>query len=497
MADKVLASNVDEDGSLDVSLGDTLAYTITATNDGNVTLTNVTVDDDLTGTTNAFCAASLAPDDSCDVVVTYVVTQANVDAGQIDNIGTVEGTDPNGDPQTDTDPETVDVPQDPSILADKVLASNADEDGSSDVSLGDTLAYTITATNDGNVTLTNVTVDDDLTGTTNAFCAASLAPGDSCDVVVTYVVTQANVDAGQIDNIGTVEGTDPNGDPQTDTDPETVDVPQDPSILADKVLASNADEDGSLDVSLGDTLAYTITATNDGNVTLTNVTVDDDLTGTTNAFCAASLAPGDSCDVVVTYVVTQANVDAGQIDNIGTVEGTDPNGDPQTDTDPETVDVPQDPSILADKVLASNADEDGSLDVSLGDTLAYTITATNDGNVTLTNVTVDDDLTGTTNAFCAASLAPGDSCDVVVTYVVTQANVDAGQIDNIGTVEGTDPNDDPPTDTDPEAVDVPQNPSILANKVLEGNADETAALMSLSATRSATTSPPPTMAMSL
>ena len=34
---------------------------------------------------------------------------------------------------------------------------------------------------------------------------------------------------------------------------------------------------------------------------------------------------------------------------------------------------------------------DGSLDVSLGDTLAYTITATNDGDVTLSNVTVDDD----------------------------------------------------------------------------------------------------------
>jgi uncharacterized repeat protein (TIGR01451 family) len=99
------------------------------------------------------------------------------------------------------------------------------------------------------------------------------------------------------------------------------------------------------------------------------------------------------------------------------------------------------PGIAADKALTGNADEDGSGKVSLGDTLTFTITATNLGDVTLTNVTVDDDLTGTVDAACAANLAPNASCSVDVMYVVQQSDVDAGVINNTGTVDSnqTDP----------------------------------------------------------
>ena len=54
----------------------------------------------------------------------------------------------------------------------------------------------------------------------------------------------------------------------------------------------------------------------------------------------------------------------------------------------ESVTVPT-PGLVVDKVLTSNADEDGSGDVSVGDTLTYTITATNTGTANLTNVVVD------------------------------------------------------------------------------------------------------------
>jgi uncharacterized repeat protein (TIGR01451 family) len=403
-------------------VGDTLTYTITATNAGNVTLTNVTVDDDLTGTMDAVCAASLAPNTNCSVNVMYMVQQSDVDAGEINNTGTVDS--------DQTAPlsaaETVPVPQNPAIGAAKALTNNADEDGTGTVSVGDTLTYTITATNAGNVTLTNVTVDDDLTGTVDAPCAASRVPNASCSVDVTYVVQQSDVEAGVINNTGTVDS-DQAGPV---SDPETVAV-QNPVIGAAKALTANADEDVSGTVSLGDTLTYTITATNLGNVTLTNVTVDDDLTGTVDAVCAASLALSASCSVDVMYVVQQSDVEAGVINNTGTVDSD------QTSpvSDPEMVPVPQNPGIGAAKALTANADEDGTLTVSVGDTLTYTITATNLGNVTLTNVTVDDDLTGTVDAVCSASLAPSASCSVDVTYVVQQSDVDAGVINNTGTVD--------------------------------------------------------------
>jgi uncharacterized repeat protein (TIGR01451 family) len=124
-------------------------------------------------------------------------------------------------------------------------------------------------------------------------------------------------------------------------------------------------------------------------------------------------------------------VDAGVINNTGTVDSD------QTPplSIPETVPVPQVSGIGVFKALTNNADEDGTSTMSLGDTLTYTITATNAGNVTLTNVTVDDDLTGTVDAACASSLALSASCSVDVTYVVQQSDVDARVINNTGTVD--------------------------------------------------------------
>jgi uncharacterized repeat protein (TIGR01451 family) len=72
--------------------------------------------------------------------------------------------------------------------------------------------------------------------------------------------------------------------------------------------------------------------------------------------------------------------------------------DDVTDDDTNAQNVPQSPALSVDKVLTNNAGEDLSGDVSLDDTLTYQITAFNDGNVTLNNVVVSDDLIGTTNA---------------------------------------------------------------------------------------------------
>ena len=65
--------------------------------------------------------------------------------------------------------------------------------------------------------------------------------------------------------------------------------------------------------------------------------------------------------------------------------------------------------------------------ISAGDTLMYTITATNSGGANLTDVVVTDDLiipTGGTTP-CALVLL-GGTCTLVGTYVVTPADVVAG-----------------------------------------------------------------------
>ena len=485
---KSLQANADEDASGTVSLNDTLTYSFVATNNGTVTLDNVTITDPLPGLSALVCTpaagASLVPGASMTCTATYVVTQADVDAGQILNTATADATDPGGDPVDDTDDETVPVPQNPSILLDKSLLSNADEDGSGDVSLNDTLTYQFVATNDGDVTLDNVAVADPLSGLSALSCSpvagSSLAPGASMTCTATYVVTQADVDAGEVLNTATASATDPDGDPVDDPDDETVPVPQAPSIILDKSLLSNADEDGSGSVTLGDTLTYQFVATNDGNVTLDNVTITDPLPGLSALTCApaagASLAPGASMTCNALYSVDQGDVDAGGVFNTATVDATDPNGDPVDDTDTESQPITQSASIGLVKSLQSNADEDGSGTVTLGDTLTYSFVATNDGNVTLDNVTITDPLPGLSALSCSpvagASLAPGASMTCTATYVVTQADVDTGQIDNTATVAATDPSGNPVGDTDDESVVLPQGPSIDLVKSLQSNADE-------------------------
>ena len=89
------------------------------------------------------------------------------------------------------------------------------------------------------------------------------------------------------------------------------------------------------------------------------------------------------------YTLTQADVDAGSVDNTATATGTPPTGPPVTDPDTITTPVPATPRIVLEKV----ADTTGP--VHAGDQITFSFTVTNTGNVTLTNVQVQDPMVGT------------------------------------------------------------------------------------------------------
>ena len=72
-------------------------------------------------------------------------------------------------------------------------------------------------------------------------------------------------------------------------------------------------------------------------------------------------------------------------------------------------------------------------------TLHYTLVATNDGNVTLTGVSITDAKLGalTCNPTQPATLAPAATLTCTGTYLTTQADVNAGQVDNTANASGT------------------------------------------------------------
>ncbi|MEM9273496.1 MAG: hypothetical protein AAGA80_11110, partial [Cyanobacteria bacterium P01_F01_bin.143] len=422
-----------------VSLGDTLTYQFTVTNTGNVTLDDVTVTDPLTDTD--VNVGSLAPGESAVETGDYVVTQADVEAGVILNTATATGdpgtpNDPSDDP-TDTDPEDVPVPPEPGIEVVKSLLSNADEDGSDTVSLGDTLTYQFTVTNTGNVTLDDVTVTDPLTDTD--VNVGSLAPGESAVETGDYVVTQADVEAGVILNTATATGdpgtpNDPSDDP-TDTDPEDVPVPPaNPELSVVKDFTGFIDNDNSGDISVGDDVLYDITATNEGDVELTNVVITDDLTGDSSD--PVTLAPGESDTLSVSYTVLESDLGT-TIANTGIADSD------QTDPvdDPEEVPVP-DPELSVVKTNTGFIDNDDNGFISVGDNVLYDIIATNEGDANLTNVVITDDLTGDTSD--PVTLLPGESDTLSVSYTVLDSDVGT-TIANTGVADSdqTDPVDDP------------------------------------------------------
>ncbi|MBB3345515.1 putative repeat protein (TIGR01451 family), partial [Luteimonas sp. RC10] len=197
----------------------------------------------------------------------------------------------------------------------------------------------------------------------------------------------------------------------------------------------------------GSTIAYSFLVTNTGNVTIANIAIDDDKLDAAAVCPVTTLAPGASTTCTGTHTITQAEVDAGEVLNTATATGTTPGGGTTTSPpDEEDVTIERNPGMATNKALAGNADEDGSGTVTLGDTLTYTITATNTGTVSLGNVEVRDDRITPSSLVCA-SLAPGASCVLTGTYVVTQADVNAGQVVNTAVITTDEPAVCPAGDT--------------------------------------------------
>jgi uncharacterized repeat protein (TIGR01451 family) len=464
-----------------VAVGAAVTYSFLVTNTGNVTLANVTVNETAfsgTGTLSAVTcpagAASLAPGASVTCTATYAVTQADLDAGQVVNTATATGTPPTG-PTVTSPPSTATVTAtpDPEVT---VVKSASPSDAVS-FTVGRLITYSFVMTNTGNVTLTNPTITEGTftgSGTMSApNCPATptLAPGAQMTCTATYTVTQADVNAGSVTNDATATGTPPSG-PPVDSPPSEVTIPsiQTPAIAI--VKSANA----TTFTAAGQTVTYSFLVTNTGNVTLTNVTVDEGAfsgTGTMSAVTcpagAASLLPGARVTCTATYVLTQADADAGTVTNVATATGTPPAGPPPVSPPSQVVvTITPDPSIS----LVKSASPTSPSAFIAGAVVTYSFVATNTGNVTLTSVTIiEGAFTGTgamSAAVCpagAASLAPGDQVICTATYTVTQADVDAGSITNSATVTGDPPSGatvvSPPSDV---TIPAPADPELALVK---------------------------------
>lgn len=215
-----------------------------------------------------------------------------------------------------------------------------------------------------------------------------------------------------IDNSAVAVGTYSTAD-DTSSTPDTAAVPvipaaRDLSIVKTVVsgpttaLGSNATA-----TDAGDQITYQYVVTNDGTVTETNVTPVEDPaspsfngntgTGSFGGFTvtsgsAASLAPGASVTFENVYTFSALDVYRAAGVTNGVVNTATASSDDHTDTDADTTQatISADPSLTIAKVAVLNDEvvADGLAEAT--ETITYTYTVTNNGNVALTNVGIQD-----------------------------------------------------------------------------------------------------------
>ena len=421
-------------------VGAVVTYDISAVNNGDQTLTNVTITDPGTGVTLGTCTpaqpATLATGEILSCAATHAITTDDRTAGGFTNTAYADSD--QTDPVSDTAEVVTLVP---TIQLEKT-GTRADTDGSGDASAGDVVTYAFTVTNTGQVTLNNIRVTDLVGGVTiSVGPLASLAPAASDTTTFTgsYTLTQADVNAGTFTNTASVVGTPVVGSIVSDLDDDTQTLTPNPSITVVKTGVRNLDATNPLGIANpGDTIAYSFRVENTGNVTLTNVTVTDPV-ATISGGPIASMEPGDvdTSTFTGTYTVDQTDVDFGSFTNTATVTGTPPVGDDVDDDDSDTQTLPPDASMTLVKSGTQNMGANSRIDV--GETISYSFTITNTGNVTLDNIDITD--LPLTISGGPLTLAPGasDSSSITASYTLTQTDIDACHYSNTASVDGETP----------------------------------------------------------
>ena len=568
---------VTDNGDGVLGVGDTVNYTIKIENQGNVNITEPSLVDTFTDALSNTLAltsgptfdfgdlgsseGTIKPNETAHYGATFVITQGVVDAGGLINSVTVtasstgnpgglsdvsdDGDDTDGNTTNDT---TVLVINPNPIIETTKTAVIVDNNSNGINDLGDTITYTITVENKGNVSLTGLGLVDTLTdgngsslsllsgptfvSSSASSAAGSLAVSEIATYTATYTVTQQGLDSGSIVNTVLATASSPansndvsdrsdNGD---DSDGETQDdntvvTLTRTSLVESTKTATVTDNNSNGSTDLGDTIVYTITVENKGNVTLSSIGLTDTLldgdgsalslssgpvfTSASASSAQGTLLVGETASYTASYTITQLALDTGSISNSVLVTGSSPgqsnnvtdtsddgdDSDGNTEDDTTDITISNTPSLEVTKTAAITDNGDGA--VGKGDVVQYTISVINNGNVTLSSLSVADILSdasgntlslnsgpsfsGSSQGSAQGTLKVGETASYNALYIINQAAVDAGGLSNQASATASSPgnsNDvtdmsDDGDDSDGNTTDDPTVTTITTSSSLE------------------------------
>ena len=476
--------------------------TISNGSGGSLTL----VDPPLFSASAGSTSTTLAASGVASFTAQYTISQAAANTGSVNNTITVTASSPGqsndvtdvSDDGIDDDGNTVDestvilTTTDISIEVTK-SSSVVDNNSNGKTDQGDLINYTIIIRNTGNVNLTGLNLSDVLTDGNGGSLSLNASPtfvsasagstsltiesGDTVTYSAAYTISGAAANAGSIINRATVvsksgqtiDVTDTSDDPNTGAanDATVVNITPMPDMEVTKTVTVIENGDGSL--GIGDTVKYTISIENKGNVDLTSLVISDtfvDMASSTLALATTptfdfadlgssegTIAPDETAYYVATYIIDQSSVDIGGVINSVMITASSTGGvvsdtsDDGIDTDGNTTDdvtvltIDPNPIIEATKTaVVSDVNSNGIND--LGDIITYTITVENKGNVTLSGLTISDTLTDGNDASLTLTSPPIVS-SILNTYGINVTALNASNYtlagnDRIGSVNGND-----------------------------------------------------------
>jgi uncharacterized repeat protein (TIGR01451 family) len=377
--------------------------------------------------------------------VSYTVSQDDIDNGGVFNAAlTHDNTATGGSAElaTGTASASVLIDQNPHVT----LLKSATVPGGTANAAGEVINYTISATNDGNMTLTTPVVSDTSISNLAAVLSGGFNTGDAdhdgkIDLGETWqytgshTVTQGEMDAGgSISNtasITTAQGA-------ADSDTASITVEQTPHVVLDKTATVAG---GTADA--GEVISYAISVTNDGNVTLTTPVVSDPSVGDLGPVTSGGFNTGDAdqdgkIDVGETWnysashTLTQAEFDAGgSISNTASV-ATD-QGASSSDSASVAINFTPAPAMTLVKTALGYHDLNSNDAADAGDVIDYSFTVNNTGNVTLHNIGVvdlDGAVTITGSTILSLGVGASDSTSWHGSYVIQPLDVSNGYYDN-------------------------------------------------------------------
>jgi gliding motility-associated-like protein/uncharacterized repeat protein (TIGR01451 family) len=392
--------------------GQIITYNYLLTNNGSKTITGIVLTDNKVDAQPVCVTNTLEPGATTTCSAVYTVKQSDIDAGgNITNNVTVKSNEaPNA-----TDNLSIPISGSAAMTIDKTSATTSVN------TAGQNITYNYLLKNTGNKTLTGITLTDDKVNAQPTCIATTLAPGATTTCSAVYTVKQADIDAGgNITNNVTAKS---NEAPDA-TDNLSIPVSGSAAMTVDKTSATTSVN------TAGQIITYNYLLTNNGSKTITGIVLTDNKVDAQPACLATTLLPGATTNCSAVYTVKQADINWGYIENTVFAEGKIAGEPLINDSDKVIIKAVQTPSLEVEIT------DDWTGDVlGISDEINYLIQITNTGNVTITNIIVEDSLTGLLTNI--SELQPGQSRIINTVYIITDSDFKNKKVINTAYASGS------------------------------------------------------------